>query len=218
MSAMTTAAVVGIAAGVNALTGGGVTQALGLSKDPAQQAKETAQAADPFSAYRGNLAAMYSGYLQPGASMDPKTMPGYSQFQTGVLDPAMEASKRSAAASGMSMSGKEQAALQDVGQRGYYGFMTDYMNRLAQGSGAAQNPAQAYGMGLNQANLQNMATMQGLGALSTGLAGYGKLNAATQTFDSTPQLNVPGEGTMSIPDYFNTAPVDSSSYSTFVST
>lgn len=215
---MTTAAVVGIAAGVNALTGGEVTKALGLSKDPADTARETARAADPFYDYRGNLASMYSGYLQPGATMDPKTMPGYSQFQTGVLDPAMEASKRSAAASGMSMSGKEQAALQDVGQRGYYGFMTDYMNRLAQGSGAIQNPAQAYGMGLNQAAMNNMGVMQGMGALSTGLASYGKLNQATQTFDSTPQLNVPGEGSMSIPDYFNTAPVDSSSFSTFVST
>jgi len=207
------AATVGIAAGINALTGGGVTEALGFSKDPAEQARETAQAADPFSAYRGNLASMYSGYLQPGATMDPSTMPGYSQFQSGVVNPAMEASKRSAAASGMGMSGKEQAALQEVGQRGYYGFMTDYLNRLAQGSGASQNPAQAYGMGLNQANLQNMATMQGLGMIGTSMAG---LKGATQTFDSTPQLNVPGEGTMSIPDYFNN--YDPSSVSTFVDT
>jgi hypothetical protein len=89
----------------------------------------------------------------------------------------MEASKRSAAASGMSMSGKEQAALQDVGQRGYYGFMTDYLNRLAQGSGAVNNPATAAGMGVNQGNLNNAGFMQGLGSLATGLSG---LNRATQ--------------------------------------
>ena len=181
----TIAAVVGIAGGINSLTGGGVSDMLGFSSSDDRVGGGTGsgvqQAADPFAPYRANLASMYSGYLQPGANMSPTTMPGYSAFQTGVLDPAMEASKRSAAASGMGMSGKEQAALQDVGQRGYYGFMTDYLNRLAQGSGAVYNPATAAGMGVNQGNLNNAGVMQGLGSLATGLSG---LNKATQTFDT----------------------------------
>jgi hypothetical protein len=101
-------------------------------------------------------------------------MPGFSQFESGVLNPALEASKRSSAASGMLRSGNEQIALQQTAQKGYYGFMTDYLNRLAQGSGATNNPATAVGMGVNQDNLNSSAFMQGLGATATALKGiYG---------------------------------------------
>jgi hypothetical protein len=68
-------------------------------------------------------------------------------------------------------SGKEQQELQKVGQQGYYGFMTDYMNRLAQGSGAVNNPATAAGMGLAQAGQNQQGFMQGLGALGTSVSG-----------------------------------------------
>ena len=197
----TIAAVVSIAGGINSLTGGGVSDMLGFSDSGDRVGGGTSvgggtgsgvqQAADPFAPYRANLASMYSGYLQPGANTSPTTMPGYSAFQTGVLDPAMEASKRSAAASGMGMSGKEQAALQEVGQRGYYGFMTDYLNRLAQGSGAVYNPATAAGMGVNQGNLNNAGVMQGFGGLSTGLAG---LDKATQTFNQRSNINYGATG------------------------
>jgi hypothetical protein len=169
----TIAAVVGIAGGVNSLTGGEVSKALGFG-DSSMSGSEAATKADPFAPYRANLASMYSGALQPGAKTDITQLPGYSQFQTGVMDPALEASKRSAAASGTLRSGNEQIALEKTAQQGYYGFMIDYMNRLAQGSGATQNPATAVGMGLNQTNANQAGFMQGMGAVSTGLAGlYG---------------------------------------------
>ena len=97
-------------------------------------------------------------------------MPGFSQFQTGVVDPALEASKRSSAASGMLRSGNEQIALQKTGQQGYYGFMQDYMNRLAQGSGATNNPATAVGMGVSQGNLNQASQMQMLGGAIQGIS------------------------------------------------
>ena len=167
---------VALAVGVNSITGGSITNALGLGPSPSSQVgggtgSGVAAAADPFAAYRGKLASMYSGALTSGNNTDITKMPGYSQFQTGVMDPALEASKRSGAASGMMRSGNEQIALQNTAQQGYYGFMTDYLNRLAQGSGATQNPATAVGMGVNQGNLNNQAFMQGLGSVATGLSG-----------------------------------------------
>ena len=177
----TVASVVGIAGGINSLTGGGVSSMLGLGPKSATGA-EAQQMADPFSQYRGKLADMYSGALQPGAPSNIEAMPGYSQYKTGVIDPAMKASERTAASAGQLYSGKEQQELQKVGQQGYYGFMTDYMNRLAQGSGATQNPAQAAGMGLAQAGQNQQGFMQGLGALGTsasGLAGqFGGIGGA----------------------------------------
>jgi hypothetical protein len=164
-----------IASSVNSLTGGGVSSLLG---GPGSiSGSEAQQMADPFAPYRANLGQMYSGALQPGTGIDITKMPGYEQYTTGVLNPAMEASKRSAAASGLMYSGRESAALQDIGQRGYYGFMTDYLNRLAQGSGATQNPAQAGGLGISQNMANQQAFSQGLGGLGQGIAGlYGSGN------------------------------------------
>ena len=164
-------AAVGIASGINALTGGGVSKALGIGPGAAATGTEAQTAADPFAPYRGNLAAMYSGALTSGSTLDPTKMPGYSQFESGVLNPAMEASKRSGAKSGILYSGNEQMALQGIGQQGYYGFMTDYLNRLATGSGAGYAPSEAAKLGLNQSNLNQQGFMQGVGALSTGLSG-----------------------------------------------
>lgn len=164
----TIAAVTNIAGGIKGMVGG-------------QSGAAAQAAADPFSSHRQGLGDQYSAALQPGASQDPTQMPGYSQFKTGVLDPAMEASKRSGAASGMLYSGNEQQALQKVGQQGYYGFMTDYLNRLAQGSGAVNNPAGAAGLGaqVNQQNQQGF--MQGLGGVSTGLGAlYGGSSGGNQ--------------------------------------
>jgi hypothetical protein len=127
--------------------------------------------ADPFSPYRNTLAGWYAGALTPGAQTDVTQMPGYSQYKSGVLDPAMDASKRSAAASGQLYSGNESLALQKTGQQGYYGFMTDYLNRLAQGSGATQAPATAAGMGLTQGSSNQQAFSQGVGAVGQGISG-----------------------------------------------
>ena len=157
-----------IASSVNSLTGGGVSSLLG--GPGSVSGSEAQQMADPFAPYRSNLAQLYSGALQPGTTIDVTKMPGYSQYISGVLDPAMEASKRSAGASGMLYSGRESAALQDIGQRGYYSFMTDYLNRLAQGSGATTNPAQAAGLGLSQNTANQQAFSQGLGGIGQGIA------------------------------------------------
>jgi hypothetical protein len=159
-----------IAGGVNSLTGGGVTNMLGLGPKSASGA-QAQQMADPFSQYRGKLAEMYSGALQPGAPSNIEAMPGFTQYKTGVLDPAMEASKRSAASSGQLYSGAESAQLQKIGQQGYYGFMTDYLNRLATGSGAGAAPSTGAGMGLTQAGMNQQGFMQGMGGVATGLAG-----------------------------------------------
>ena len=171
------AAVVGIGAGINSLTGGGVTNALGLTSSGSQVGGGTgagvAAAADPFAQYRSGLGAMYAGSLTQGNQMDPTKMPGYSQYKSGVIDPALDASKRSAAASGQLYSGNEAIALEKTAGQGYYGFMTDYLNRLAQGSGATQSPATAVGMGVGQGNLNNAAVMQGLGGISQGLSTFG---------------------------------------------
>ena len=161
-----------IATGINSLTGGGVSQALGFGPGASTSQGQAQQMADPFSSYRANLASMYSGALQPGAPSNIQAMPGFSQFKTGVLDPAMQASQAKAASTGQLYSGAESAQLQGIGQQGYYGFMTDYMNRLAQGSGATANPAQAAGIGLTQGAANQQAFSQGLGSLATGLQGF----------------------------------------------
>jgi len=165
------ATAVGIAGGINSLTGGGVSKMLGFEGSPT--GAEAQRMADPFMDYRGRLGAMYAGALQPGAKTDIESMPGYSQYKTGVIDPAMEATQRKAASSGMLYSGNEAMALQKTGQQGYYGFMTDYLNRLAQGSGAVNNPATAAGMGLGQTGLNQQGFMQGMGALGQIAGQYG---------------------------------------------
>ena len=157
----TLASVVGIAGGIKALTSS--------SSSAGAQAQ---QAADPFSGYRSQLGEMYAGALQPGATSNIQNMPGFTQFNTGVLQPAMQASQRAAAATGNLYSGAEQLQLQKVGQQGYYGFMTDYMNRLAQGSGAVNNPAQAAALGYNAQNASDQSFMQGLGGIAQGLRGF----------------------------------------------
>jgi hypothetical protein len=160
------ASVVSIASGVNSLMGGG-----GGSGSSGGAA--TTAAADPFAPYRGGIADIYSGILTGKAPVDATQMPGYAAYKTGVMDPALEASKRSAAASGMMRSGNEDIALTKTAGQGYYGFMTDYMNRLAQGSGAAQNPAQAVGLGLGATQAGYQGLGQGIGALASQFGGGG---------------------------------------------
>lgn len=158
------ASVVSIASGVNSLMGGGG----GSGSSGGQQ---TTQAADPFAQYRGGIADIYSGILTGKAPVDATQMPGYAAYKTGVMDPALDASKRSAAASGMMRSGNEDIALTKLAGAGYYGFMTDYMNRLAQGSGATQNPAGAVGLGLQGSQGGYQALGQGIGSLANQFGG-----------------------------------------------
>jgi hypothetical protein len=170
MPLATIGTVLSIAGSINSMSGGS------LFGGGSPSGAEAQRMADPFSDYRGQLGAMYSGALQPGAKANIQDMPGYSQFNTGVMQPAMQASQRTAAASGQLYSGGEQQALQKVGQQGYYGFMADYLNRLAQGSGAVQNPAQAAGMGLTQGNLNQQGVAQGFGALQQQFAPGGGIS------------------------------------------
>lgn len=183
--------ILNIASGINSLTGGGISSLLGVGPGASPTGTQAQTMADPFSPYRNTLAAWYAGAITPGAQTDITQMPGYSQYKSGVLDPAMDASKRSAAASGMLYSGKEQAALQDIGQRGYYGFMTDYLNRLAQGSGATQSPATAAGMGLSQTAANQQAFSQGIGAIGQGIASVFGNTAAANPYATNPYLNNP---------------------------
>lgn len=164
----------------------------------AHQARSNAggaqQAADPFSPYRSQLGQQYADALKMGGTTDPTKMPGYSQWMSGVLNPAMEATQGRLAAAGMAFSGTEKQDLMKVGQQGYYGFMTDYLNRLAQGSGAVNNPAQAAALGVSQQNAYDQAFMQGLG----GMVQSGK--------ELYKQWNTPGTYTTPQPDPASTGP------------
>jgi hypothetical protein len=128
-------------------------------------------AANPMAPYQAQLAQMYAGYLQPGQNAAPQAMPGFTQFQTGVVAPAEQSSQRAAGSTGMLYSGNEAQALQGVAQQGYSGFMTNYLSQLSGGAGAGFNPAAAAQLGVSQQNAQQQAIMQGLGAVSTGLSG-----------------------------------------------
>lgn len=185
-----------IAGGINSLTGGGITNALGGGKAVSQ----ATSAADPMAQYRQNLASMYAGALQPGANLDPTQMPGYSQFESGVLNPALEATKRSGAASGILRSGNEQIALQKVAQQGYSGFMNDYLNRLATGSGVAQSPVAGY----NAGSQAQTGIMQGIGGVGTGIAGIFGNKPTTPTPVSTNQF----ESGINTSGFYDTAPSD----------
>jgi hypothetical protein len=182
--------ILNIASSLNSLTGGKLTSAIGLGQKSPTGA-QAQQAADPFSPYRGAMGAQYAAAMAPGGTTDPTKMPGYSQWMSGVMQPAMSAVQGRDAAMGLSLSGAEQQDLMKVGQQGYYGFMTDYMNRLAQGSGAVNNPAPAAGMGLAQGNANSQGVMQGLGGLTQGLSQFGQPKGYTSTYQDGPG---PGTG------------------------
>ena len=168
MSAATIASYVTVAAGVNSLTGGGVSKLFG---GQGQQSGASATAtANPMAPYQAQLAQMYQGYLQPGASSNIQAMPGFSQYKTGVLDPAMEASQAKAASTGQLYSGAESAQLEQIGQQGYSGFMQNYLSNLYTGATGNAYAGQSAGNTVNTANQQ--AFQQGLGSLATGLQGF----------------------------------------------
>jgi hypothetical protein len=150
-----------IAGGINALTSGG--------------GGGSSTSGDPFGQYRAGLAAQYAGALQPGGATNIEAMPGFTQFQTGVMQPAMQASQRSAAGAGQLYSGGESAALQKIGQQGYSGFMNDYLNRLSTGSGASANPLGGADLAARLQAQQQQAVMQGIGAFGQGISGISNL-------------------------------------------
>jgi hypothetical protein len=147
----------------------------GINAMTAGQSSGAASAADPFAQYRPGFAATYASAMAPGGATNIAAMPGFTQYKTGVMDPALEASQRAAAGTGQLYSGGEQQALQKTGQQGYYGFMTNYLNSLATGAGAANNPYNAANLGMQQQNQNQQAQMQGLGAIFQGVAGLPSL-------------------------------------------
>jgi len=185
---------IGIASGINAITGGGVTKALGLGGSGSGASTgvgSATAAANPMAPYQAQLAQMYAGYLQPGQNAAPQAMPGFTQFQTGVVAPAEQASQRAAGSTGMLYSGNEAQALQGVAQQGYSGFMNNYLSQLSGGAGAGFNPAAAAQLGSAQQNAQQQAIMQGIGGIATGAASlYGQFGG-----------NSPNTSAMSTPGY-----------------
>lgn len=167
------ASAIGIAAGVNALTGGGITNALGLSGSatPSTAAGSATAVANPLAPYQANLAAQYAGYLQQGNTVDPTKLPGYSQFQSEVLNPALQATQRASAATGQFQSGNEQIALQQTGQNAYSTFMNNYLGQLY--SGATGNAATGAQFGANQLAQSNANVLSGAGMVMQGLSGLG---------------------------------------------
>ena len=186
---------IGIASGINAITGGGVTKALGLGGSGSGASTgvgSATAAANPMAPYQAQLAQMYAGYLQPGQNAAPQAMPGFTQFQTGVVAPAEQASQRAASTTGMLYSGNEAQALQGVAQQGYSGFMNNYLSQLSGGAGAGFNPASAAQLGIAQQNAQQQAIMQGIGGIATGAASlYGQFGGG----------NSPNTSAMSTPGY-----------------
>lgn len=131
--------------------------------------------ADPYAPYRGAAGASYNNYLSQGNTVDPTQMPGYSQWMSGVLNPALGAVQGRMGAAGLSMSGSEQTGLMKTAQQGYYGFMTDYMNRLAQASGATNNPYSGAALGAQQTASNQQGFMQGIGGLAGAVKGIGDI-------------------------------------------
>jgi hypothetical protein len=205
-----------IASAINSLTGGGLTGALGLgTKSPT--AAEATSAADPFAQYRSGLAAQYAGALQPGGTTNIQGMPGYTQYNTGVMQPALQATQRAGAATGQLYSGGEAAALQKQAQQGYYGFMTDYLNRLATGSGASVSPLGGAAAGTAAGNLNAQGVQQGLSGLGTAVSGlggifgnainYGTMLSNNAAMSATPNY-LQAAGQLSTPNMSGFNPLD----------
>ena len=91
MSASVVASVVGIASGVNALTGGGITSMFGgggSSGGSGGAAGQTSGTYDPYGQYRQGDAATLQGYMKdPSSAM---AEPGYQQ----TLQQGMDATSR----------------------------------------------------------------------------------------------------------------------------
>jgi len=185
-----------------------------IFNQPSSTAAQTS--GDPFAPYRAGLAAQYAGALQPGASTNIEAMPGYTQYNTGVMQPALQASQRAAAGAGQLYSGGEQQALQKTGQQGYYGFMTDYLNRLATGSGASANPLGGAKLGQDVSTANQQGVMQGVSAIGQGVRGlfgtgsnftdYGSMLGSNAAMSAAPNY-LQAAGQLSTPD-FSSMPTD----------
>ena len=169
---------VGVAAGVNSLTGGAITNALGLtsgggssgggSAGTASSGSTSSSTYDPYGPYRQQAATQLNDLMaHPETAM---SQPGYQQqLQQGMLQ-----SQRGAAATGSLQSGQEQAQLQSLGQNTFSQYYNAQLANLMQLSGASQNPAAA---GLSQQQAANLAASRQAAGVSNFTSG---LSAITQ--------------------------------------
>jgi hypothetical protein len=171
------AGAVGVAAGVNSLTGGGVTKALGMGPDTSGGGGGAGGQYDPYGPYRGQAASQLQQLMQnPALAM---AQPGYQQ----QLQQGMQATERGLAARGGLQSGQEQAALQSLGQNTFASYYNSLTSQLEQLSGASQNPAQANLAAQQAAASQAGIQQAGMGTLASGLSTLGGLyNASSDPY------------------------------------
>jgi len=179
MSASVAASVVGIAAGVNSLTGGGITNALGMgpSGGGGGGGGTSSGQYDPYGQYRGQAATQLNTLMNNPSSV--MAQPGYQQ----QLQQGTAASQAGAAATGTLQSGAQQAALQNLGQSTFSSFYNSQLANLMQLSGASQSPAAA-GMAQQQAaTAAQNRQLQGAGTLMSGMSTLGGLFKGSATTD-----------------------------------
>ena len=167
-----TASVVGIAGGINSLTGGGITNALGMG--PSQSAQGAAQQAsnlsDPFQGSRGMYGQQLNSLMQggPQAMQQLQSTPGY-QFQ---MQQGLGAIQSNAGATGQLGSGTTDRNLINYSSGLASQQYGNYFNQLAQLSGANWNSGPNAGNAIQQGQATgNSQTMGGLSTLTSGLAG-----------------------------------------------
>jgi len=169
-----------ILGGVNSMTGGGITNALGFGPDGSSSGtygSGSNQVYDPYGPYRNQAAGQLNTLVNNpiGVMSDP----GYQIS----LDQGIKTAERGAAAKGTLMSGNELSALQGVGQNTFGSYYNSKLANLMQLSGASQNPASA-GQAATQAALAN-AQMANANA-NMFSAGIGGITGGLKSIYSSP--------------------------------
>lgn len=193
-----TAAVTATVAGVNSITGGAITNAIGLGPDSGGGAvtgtnPDGSSIYDPYGAYRGSAATSLNALVNnPALALGD---PGYQM----ALNQGIQATERGAASKGMMMSGNETAALANLGQSTFGSYYNSKIANLMQLSGASQNPAAAAQAqtqaALANAQIQNANVnmmSSGLGQVAGGLKSI--YNNPTTSYD---MLNISGPNNFS---------------------
>lgn len=199
--------------GIGAILGG-VSSAIGIgnslfgggsSGGSGSGSASSAQTYDPYAPYRGAAASMYNNYLT-GGNANPSQMPGFSSFESGVVQPGLQATQASMASTGQFASGAEELALNKQANQGYTGFMNNYLGQLTAASGAAQNPynggmAAVAGGQQQQANQANaIGQLQGAASGVSSLWGGGGATSASINNPSNTNSNGVYTGAGALPD------------------
>jgi hypothetical protein len=173
ISLSTVASVVGIGAGLNSLMGGGGGGGGGSA------------AYDPYAKYRPEAAKQLSSLMaHPEQTL---SQPGYQQ----TLQQGIGAQQAAGAAAGTLQSGRQEAALQNIGQSTFGSYYNSMLANLMQLSGATQSPASASLAAQQGAALQQQ---QQLGGLQTLMGGLGGLSRSGLFSGQTFSPNVSGAG------------------------